>query len=91
MLVSVILFFFIRVDNPVYRVLIRIALIPVIAGISYEIIRLAGKSNNILVRIRLPLPRWRLFLTGKRIYMRPSGMRWMIPGWKIQGRNRKGY
>ena len=51
MFVSVILFFFIRVENPVYRVLIRIALIPVIAGISYEIIRLAGKSNNILVRI----------------------------------------
>lgn len=51
MLVSIILFFFIRVDNPLYRVLIRIALIPVIAGISYEIIRLAGRSNNILVRI----------------------------------------
>lgn len=51
MFVSVVLFFFIRVENPVYRVLIRIALIPVIAGISYEIIRLAGKSNNILVRI----------------------------------------
>lgn len=51
MFVSVILFFFIRVDNPVYRVLLRVALIPVIAGISYEIIRLAGKSNNILVRI----------------------------------------
>ncbi len=51
MVVSVVLFFFIRVDNPVYRILIRIALIPVIAGISYEIIRLAGRSNNILVRI----------------------------------------
>lgn len=51
MLVSIVLFFFIRVDNPMYRVLIRIALIPVIAGISYEIIRLAGRSNNILVRI----------------------------------------
>ena len=51
MLVSIILFFFIRVDNPLYRVLIRIALIPVIAGISYEIIRLAGRNNNILVRI----------------------------------------
>lgn len=51
MLVSVVLFFFIRVENPVYRVLIRIALVPVIAGISYEIIRLAGKSNNILVKI----------------------------------------
>lgn len=51
MVVSIVLFFFIRVDNPVYRVLVRIALIPVIAGISYEIIRLAGRSNNILVRI----------------------------------------
>ena len=51
MLVSVVLFFFIRVENPGYRVLIRIALIPVIAGISYEIIRLAGSSSNILVRI----------------------------------------
>ena len=51
MFVSIILFFFIRVENPVYRVLVRIALIPVIAGISYEIIRLAGKSNNIFVRI----------------------------------------
>ena len=51
MLVSVILFFFIRVDNPVYKVLLRIALIPVIAGISYEIIRLAGKSDNFLVKI----------------------------------------
>lgn len=51
MFVSVVLFFFIRVENPVYRVLARIALIPVIAGISYEIIRLAGRSNNILVRI----------------------------------------
>ena len=49
--VSIILFFFIRVDNPVYRVLLRIALIPVIAGISYEIIRLAGRSDNIFIKI----------------------------------------
>lgn len=51
MFVSIILFFFIRVDNPVLRVVIRILLIPVIAGISYELIRLAGKSNNVLVRL----------------------------------------
>lgn len=49
--VSIILFFFIRVQNPVYRVLLRIALIPVIAGISYEIIRLAGRSDNIIIKI----------------------------------------
>ena len=37
--------------NPVLKVVLRILLIPVIAGISYEIIRLAGRSNNIFVRI----------------------------------------
>lgn len=51
MFVSVVLFIFIRVDNPVYRLGIRIALVPVIAGISYELIRLAGRSNNFLVRM----------------------------------------
>ena len=51
MFVSIILFFFIRVDNVYQRVLFRVLLMPVIAGISYEIIRLAGRSNNILVRI----------------------------------------
>ncbi|MCR5343782.1 MAG: DUF1385 domain-containing protein [Butyrivibrio sp.] len=51
MLVSIILFFFIRVESIPLRILVRIALIPVIAGISYEIIRLAGRSNNIIMRI----------------------------------------
>ena len=51
MFVSIILFFFIQVQNPVLKVVLRILLIPVIAGISYEIIRLAGRSNNIFVRI----------------------------------------
>lgn len=51
MLISVILFFFIRVDHVLLKVLLRILLIPVIAGIAYEVIRLAGKSENILVRI----------------------------------------
>lgn len=49
--VSAVLFFFIRVESPVWRVVLRVLLIPVIAGIAYEIIRLAGKSENILVRI----------------------------------------
>lgn len=65
MLVSIVLFFFIRVENPVYRVLIRIALIPVIAGISYEIIRLAGRSNHILVRIISAPGMWLQRLTTK--------------------------
>lgn len=50
-LVSIVLFFFINVGNPLQRALLRILLMPVVAGISYEIIRLAGRSNNILVRL----------------------------------------
>ncbi len=48
--VSVVIFFFIRVDNLALRLVLRIALIPVIAGISYEIIRLAGRSNFFLIQ-----------------------------------------
>jgi len=49
--VSIILFFFIRVDNVAQKVFLRILLMPLVAGISYEIIRLAGRSNHILIRI----------------------------------------
>ncbi len=46
MIVSIILFFFIKVDKVWERLIIRLLLIPVIAGISYEFIRLAGKTEN---------------------------------------------
>lgn len=49
--ISIILFFFIRVDNRILKILLRIALMPVVAGISYEVIRLGGRSNHIIVRI----------------------------------------
>jgi uncharacterized protein YqhQ len=49
--VSIILFFFIRVDNVAAKVALRILLMPVIAGISYEFIRFAGRNDNIFVRI----------------------------------------
>lgn len=49
MLVSVIVCFFITAENRLIRTLIRLALLPLIAGISYEIIRLAGSSNNKLI------------------------------------------
>lgn len=42
---------FIQVSNPVLKIVLRILLIPVIAGISYEIIRLAGRSDNIFIKI----------------------------------------
>lgn len=50
MVVSIIFFIFINVTSPVLRVVIRLLLIPVIAGVSYEIIRLAGKSDSKFVQ-----------------------------------------
>ena len=49
--VSIIISFFIVVDNPVQKVLLRILMMPLVAGISYEIIRLAGRSDNIIVQL----------------------------------------
>ena len=51
MFVSIVLFFFIHVESRVWRVVLRILLLPVISGISYELIRLAGRSDNALVQI----------------------------------------
>ena len=49
--ISVILFVFIRTTDPVMRIVLRVLLIPVIAGISYEIIRLAGRTNNPVISL----------------------------------------
>ncbi|WP_035767840.1 DUF1385 domain-containing protein [Butyrivibrio sp. NC2002] len=65
MLVSIILFFFIKVDSVPLKVLLRILLIPVIAGISYELISIAGRSNNIIVNIISTPGLWLQRLTTK--------------------------
>ncbi len=49
MLVSIVFFMFLRVDNGVLRLLLRVLLIPFIAGVAYEFIRLAGRSDNAVV------------------------------------------
>ncbi|MBQ9488541.1 MAG: DUF1385 domain-containing protein [Lachnospiraceae bacterium] len=51
LIVSIILFFFIQVDSVWQRVCFRILLMPVVAGISYELIRLAGKHDNFFVNL----------------------------------------
>ena len=46
MIISILFFMVIRIDNIGLRMLSRIILIPVIAGVSYEILQLAGRSNS---------------------------------------------
>lgn len=51
MIVSILLFSFITWDKLFVRIILKILLMPLVAGISYEIIRFSGKSNSKLVRI----------------------------------------
>lgn len=51
MIISILFFMWIQVDNLLLKVLCRVLLVPVIAGVSYEFIRLAGKSDSKIVCI----------------------------------------
>lgn len=65
MVISIIFFIFIRVENTLLRFVVRLLLIPVIAGISYEFIRLAGRSNNKVVDILSRPGMWMQALTTR--------------------------
>ena len=49
--ICIILLMLIQVESPLMRVIVRIALIPVIAGISYEVLKLAGRSENPIINL----------------------------------------
>lgn len=51
MLISIVFFMFVRVDSKILRLVIRLLLIPVIAGVSYEFIRFAGRYDNWFVNL----------------------------------------
>ncbi len=65
MIVSIIFCFFITTDSQVLRIIIRIALLPVIAGVSYEIIRLAGNSDNPVINLLSQPGMWVQNMTTK--------------------------
>ena len=56
MLVSIVLFSVVKFDSLMLNMLTRIALIPLIAGISYEIIRAAGKKESGAIFKLMTLP-----------------------------------
>lgn len=51
MVVSIPLFALIHVNTSFWRIVLRLALLPIIAGVSYEFIRLAGMYDNKLINI----------------------------------------
>lgn len=65
MVISIFFFMFIDVKSRVLRLLLRILLIPVIAGVSYEFIRLAGRSDNAFVNLLSKPGLWLQHLTTR--------------------------
>jgi uncharacterized protein YqhQ len=51
MMISILFFMVIRVHHPLLRLLSRLILMPVIAGVSYEFLRLAGRSDNPVINL----------------------------------------
>lgn len=51
MIISMVFLFFIRVDTIWLRIVLRLLFLPLVAGVSYEFIRLAGNSDHPLVQI----------------------------------------
>ena len=65
MIISILFFMVVRVDTLPLRVLSRIILIPVIAGVSYEFLRLAGRSDSKLVDLLRRPGMWMQGMTTK--------------------------
>ena len=65
MIVSIFVFMFITAEQMWLRFLLRLLLIPVVAGISYEFIRLAGRNDNIVLTILSKPGMWVQKLTTK--------------------------
>lgn len=65
MVISILFFMVIRIDTLWLRAVSRIVLIPAIAGVSYELLRFAGRSDNIIVNIFSRPGMWMQGLTTK--------------------------
>ena len=65
MLISIVFFMFIRVDSRIQQLVLRLLLIPVIAGVSYEFIRLAGRYDNWFVNALSQPGLWMQSLTTR--------------------------
>ena len=65
LLVGILIGFFIRIDNVALRALVRIALLPLTVGIGYELIKFAGRHDNVLTKIISAPGMWLQHITTK--------------------------
>ena len=63
MIISILVFSVVQWSNPLVRMLLRLALLPVVAGISYEINRFAGRYDNWFTKILTAPGLWMQHIT----------------------------
>ena len=63
--ISILFFACIRTDSAIWRFSLRILLVPVIAGVAYEFLRLAGRSENAFVNLLSKPGMWMQNMTTK--------------------------
>ncbi len=65
LIVSAIVFSLVSWDNLVIRILLKLAMLPITVGISYELIKFAGRHDNLLTKIVSAPGLWLQRLTTK--------------------------
>lgn len=65
MVVSIFVFAFLGWPNLIERILSRVILMPLVAGISYELIRLAGKSEHSIIKMIVTPGLWLQYMTTR--------------------------
>jgi uncharacterized protein YqhQ len=63
MVTSIIVFAFLGWPSLVERIVSRVVLMPVVAGLAYEVIRFAGRTDNALVRAVIAPGLWLQYMT----------------------------
>ena len=65
LIVGIIVSMFIRVDNLLLRTALKLLTFPIVVGVGYELIKLAGRSDNLFTRIISAPGKWLQHITTR--------------------------
>ena len=65
LIVGIIISMFIRVDNLLLRTLCKLVTFPIVVGIGYELIKLAGRTDNLFTRVISAPGKWLQHVTTR--------------------------
>ena len=85
LLVGIVVSMFIRIDNVMLRTLVKLLTFPIVVSIGYELIKLAGRADNVLTRIISAPGKWLQHITTREpdddmIECAIAAMEKVIPG-----------